>query len=151
MLFEAAITRVLTEFQRATNKYTAFASPHEGYAVILEKLNELEDLISSSRNDRIDHKTTQICAMAIRFLVDVFDADTREALQGLLTTKTSPFRGQPACRRLRYFALIKKHCDNLWAAVKANNTHHQDQAVTDLAAAALASLMSGHDRVPGQL
>ena len=50
-----------------------FHSPHEGYAVIKEELDELWDEIKSGRNDRgiLQSEVRQVAAMALRFLVDL--------------------------------------------------------------------------------
>ena len=52
-----------------------FNSPHEGYAVILEEMDELWDEIKRPKARRnysaMAFEATQVAAMAIRFLVDI--------------------------------------------------------------------------------
>ena len=40
---EKAIKEIIKEYDRATKSFTSFNSTHEGYAVILEELDELDD------------------------------------------------------------------------------------------------------------
>ena len=74
-----AINHVLDEYARATDAFGPFASMHEGYAVLLEELDELWDEIKSSPNknpmraERIRLEAGQVAAMALRFLVDCCD------------------------------------------------------------------------------
>jgi len=68
-----ATNLVLSELERAVQTYSAFNSAHEGYAVILEELDELWEEIRKRNPDphRIQKEVVQVGAMAIRFLVDV--------------------------------------------------------------------------------
>ena len=59
------------ELVRATRKFGPFASAHEGYAVILEELDELWQEIKHGTPDRQREEAIQVAAMAIRFLIDV--------------------------------------------------------------------------------
>ncbi len=53
----------------------AFHSAHEGYAVILEELDELWEQVRLKRSqrdvDQMRREAVQVGAMALRFLVDV--------------------------------------------------------------------------------
>ena len=69
------MAEVQQELHRAQSLYPSFSSPHEGYAIILEELDELWDEIKL-RKDLRDTRTMrkeaiQVAAMAIRFLLDV--------------------------------------------------------------------------------
>jgi len=70
---DTAVRRVEAEYIRATKEFGPMASAHEGYAVILEEMDELWEVI---KNPPFDHKrgkaeeAIQVAAMAIRFLVD---------------------------------------------------------------------------------
>jgi len=63
------------ELIRAREKNGAFNSAHEGYAVILEELDELWEEVRKKRRDRDTNKMieecTQIAAMAVRFIEDI--------------------------------------------------------------------------------
>jgi NTP pyrophosphatase (non-canonical NTP hydrolase) len=59
------------ELQRATEKYGPFKSSHEGYAVILEEVDEMWDEIKRNDIDKAREEALQVAAMAIRFLMDV--------------------------------------------------------------------------------
>lgn len=63
------------EMLRSVTKFPTFASPHEGYAVILEELDELWEAIklnqkTPDRMKRIREEAIQVGAMAMRLLVD---------------------------------------------------------------------------------
>lgn len=72
------LDEVLEELEKATTKFGPFASPHEGYAILLEEMNELwsavkaNDYSANTRNEAI-----QIAAMAIRFVYDIFDSNRK--------------------------------------------------------------------------
>ena len=63
------------EFIRATNKFGSFHNAHEGYAVLLEEIDELWDNVklnqnNHSRNRLIKEEAIQVAAMAIRIIYD---------------------------------------------------------------------------------
>lgn len=66
---------VFTEYERASSLYPAFNSAHEGYAVLLEEVEELWDEVKKSpkRRDpaKLREEAVQVAAMALRFLNDV--------------------------------------------------------------------------------
>lgn len=66
---------VLEEVERAQQKYPPFNSAHEGYAVLLEEVDELWDEVKMAptrrRSDFMYAEAVQVAAMAVRFLVDV--------------------------------------------------------------------------------
>ncbi len=72
----ACVTDVLSEFNQATHNYGAFQSQHEGYAILLEEVEELWAEIkakqaSPSRRSRCHKEAVQVAAMALRFLYDL--------------------------------------------------------------------------------
>ena len=75
MKTKTAFRLVEDELERATKEFGNFNSPHEGYAVMLEEVEELWDEIKASKgtNDRILTEAVQVAAMAVRFLVDLGD------------------------------------------------------------------------------
>lgn len=68
---------ILEEFNRATGAYGPFASAHEGYAILLEEVDELWDEIKVKQSnhdlDAMRREAIQIGAMAMRFIHDVTD------------------------------------------------------------------------------
>ncbi len=64
---------VRLELERATSKFGPMASAHEGYAVILEEMDELWEAIKSKGGTReqMQDEAVQVAAMAVRFLLDV--------------------------------------------------------------------------------
>lgn len=64
------------ELARARSLHAAMQSPHEGYAVILEELEELWTEIRDDkrqkhvRRERMRDEAIQLAAMATRFVID---------------------------------------------------------------------------------
>ena len=63
------------ELGRARQKFPAFNSAHEGYAVILEELDELWEQVKKKKEDRsaglLYMEAIQVAAMAMRFAHDI--------------------------------------------------------------------------------
>jgi hypothetical protein len=66
-----AIIMVQSELLCARNRFPAFNSAHEGYAVILEELDEAWDEIKRNDVEAATREMVQVAAMALRFLLDV--------------------------------------------------------------------------------
>jgi NTP pyrophosphatase (non-canonical NTP hydrolase) len=68
------LTAVKNEFERASGMYAPFNSAHEGYAVLLEEVEELWDEVKKSPKKRdlakMKEEAIQVAAMALRFLHD---------------------------------------------------------------------------------
>ncbi|SPF40773.1 conserved hypothetical protein [Candidatus Desulfosporosinus infrequens] len=65
---------LISELERANKIYgTSFASPHEGYAVMLEEMEELFEEIRQKRPDkeRLREEAIQVGAMAIKFILSL--------------------------------------------------------------------------------
>ncbi len=73
--FIDAAALIQKEYYIATTKFGAFASTHEGYAVILEELDELWDCIKTKGTtlDELREEAVQVAAMAIRFMIDCLE------------------------------------------------------------------------------
>ena len=71
--FLSAINGVTLELSRAVQKHGSMHGPHEGYAVILEELDELWDEVKAQHPDRerLRAEACQVAATAVRFMVDV--------------------------------------------------------------------------------
>ncbi len=67
-----ALPIVLGEVDRAVNLHGEFASVHEGYAVLLEEMDELWDEVKRNPldEDKLRKEAIQVAAMALRFLED---------------------------------------------------------------------------------
>ena len=71
MDIEEAMVDIENEFHIATKRFGDFNSTHEGYAVILEELDELWEKIKQNKNKvQLASEAKQVGAMALRFLVD---------------------------------------------------------------------------------
>jgi hypothetical protein len=72
-----AITEdVVDELVSAANAFASMHSAHEGYATILEELDELWEEIKAKiiNGDDMRKEAIQVAAMGIRFVHDVCDA-----------------------------------------------------------------------------
>lgn len=69
-----AVTAILSEHTKAISKFPKFASPHEGYAILQEEVDELWDAIKGRKRqgngDHLKDEAIQVAAMAYRFLRD---------------------------------------------------------------------------------
>ena len=66
-----AVEMILNELSFATSKFGKFNSTHEGYAVILEELDELwENIKFNGTKDELKKEAVQVAAMGLRFLMD---------------------------------------------------------------------------------
>jgi hypothetical protein len=67
-----ALNRVKEEVLRDRKKFEPFNSPHEGYAVILEELDELWDEVKKGTQDpaAMFKEAKQVAAMAICFMLE---------------------------------------------------------------------------------
>jgi len=64
------VALIVDELSRANKVYKPFNSAHEGYAVMLEEMDELFDEIRKKRPDisRMQDEAIQVGAMAIKFI-----------------------------------------------------------------------------------
>jgi DNA repair exonuclease SbcCD ATPase subunit len=71
-----AVFYVKAEVERAKRKHPGdFHSPHEGYAILLEEVDELKAEVWKSKHDKAAMRTEAIhvAAMAVRFVVELCD------------------------------------------------------------------------------
>jgi hypothetical protein len=65
------------ELSRAVLKFNRFNSAHEGFAVLLEEVDELKAEVWKNKKDRdvgrMRAEAIQVAAMAMRFVIDVCD------------------------------------------------------------------------------
>ena len=70
-----AIEEIKCELIHARHAFPSFASAHEGYAVILEELDELWDEVRKNQKVRdgaaMRKEALQVATMALRFALDV--------------------------------------------------------------------------------
>jgi len=79
MKSEQAVRLIIEEYGRAVKAETPFNSAHEGYAVMLEEMDELKSEIWKKPAKRYPAhmriEATQVGAMALRFLIDLCEAE----------------------------------------------------------------------------
>jgi len=65
--------QVMKELLRATEMHGRMRSTHEGYAVILEEVDELWDEVKKKKpsTQRLEDEAIQVAAMAMRFVLDI--------------------------------------------------------------------------------
>ena len=73
--FSDELAQVIEELNRANAHFPPFNSAHGGFAVLLEEVDELWDIVrlkqtSPGRDARMRAEAIQVMAMAWRFLVD---------------------------------------------------------------------------------
>jgi len=75
---EKAFLAVRSELDNAMFNHPTFNSKHEGFAVILEEVDELWDAVKriksitdTKQNGPLRQEASQVAAMAIRFLIDL--------------------------------------------------------------------------------
>ncbi len=68
------VREVVAEYYSATSQYGPFSSAHEGFAVLLEEVDELKAEVWKSPKKRdikaMRAEAIQVAAMAIRFISD---------------------------------------------------------------------------------
>ncbi len=64
------VADVMRELELASAKFPPFPTAHHGYAVIKEELDEMWDDIKKNNHHGMRSECVQVCAMALRFLMD---------------------------------------------------------------------------------
>jgi hypothetical protein len=70
---EQANDAIMQEYYRARKKFAAMRGAHEGYAVILEELDELWECVKNNQLHLARKEAVQVAAMALAFMVEVND------------------------------------------------------------------------------
>lgn len=68
---EQILKAVLDELESATNTHGPFHSAHEGFAILLEEVDELWEEVKFGTPERAREECIQVAAMALRFLKDI--------------------------------------------------------------------------------
>ena len=76
------LEEVEEELRRASKLHAKMNSPHEGYAILKEEVDELWDIVKRKelfrgRNDQLHAECIQVAAMAVRFLHDTVDYQSK--------------------------------------------------------------------------
>lgn len=74
---ENVAAQVVDELKGACKSFRPMNNAHEGYAVILEELDELWDEVRSKRQNKsaMRREAIQVAAMAMRFIINVCDGE----------------------------------------------------------------------------
>lgn len=69
------VSNIMKEYRLAAETYPPFNSPHEGYAIILEELEELKVHVFQNASlrdiEKMKNEARQVAAMSLRFMFDV--------------------------------------------------------------------------------
>lgn len=72
---DRAVSAAMAEVDRASAKFAPFNSAHEGYAVLLEEVDELWEIVKLRQDARdlqaMRKEAVQVAAMALRFVIDI--------------------------------------------------------------------------------
>jgi hypothetical protein len=72
-------TDIEAEVSRAEARFPSFNSAHEGFAILLEEVDELKAHVWMKQGMRLTHEmrreAVQVAAMAVRFIQDICDGD----------------------------------------------------------------------------
>jgi hypothetical protein len=71
MVLAEVANEIIAECGRGMARFAPFNSAHEGYAVILEELDEAWDEIKANRPEKAIGEMIQVGAMALRFVVEM--------------------------------------------------------------------------------
>ena len=71
------LNEVEIELLKSYEDHSSFHGSHEGYAVILEELDELWDEVKKRNRDfkRMRKEAVQVAAMAVKFINDICDKE----------------------------------------------------------------------------
>lgn len=77
---EPLLNEVRAELLRALDQKGPMASPHEGWAVILEEVDELWEHVRADTGRTVGarHEATQIAAMGVRYMLDLTNSTLTE-------------------------------------------------------------------------
>lgn len=75
---EETIESVMAQYKRALQNFGSFVSPHEGFAVILEELDELWDDVKQNKIEEACAEALEVAACAIRFVMDIGNKEEDE-------------------------------------------------------------------------
>lgn len=67
----SALAEIFDEYKRARSKHGPMRGPHEGYAVLLEEVDELWDEVKGNNPERARKEVIQVAAMALGYLIEV--------------------------------------------------------------------------------
>lgn len=102
------------------NKYPLFNSCHEGYAVILEELDELWDEVKKCKHDakNLKAEALQVAAMAIKFIISL-ENDWKlkliesESTRSLILSDEELLKNEAKCQACLYAVLNDEELDKL--------------------------------------
>jgi len=106
MQTEKVVTAILAELKWANQVNDNFTSPHHGYAIILEELDELWDEVKKKHPDirNMRSEAVQVAAMAMKFIMSMENDWKPDPEIAREIDKES----QNECRNCRYFSITRE-------------------------------------------
>lgn len=94
LAIDAIISLLRSELCKAVAKHGPMASPHEGWAIIKEELDELWEHVKhdTGRSDEAMKEALQIAAMGIRYVVDFRSKDLGSPMDYWASDLNSSYR-----------------------------------------------------------
>lgn len=138
-MIDDIIEMIQAELESATEKFPPMVSGHEGFAVILEELDELWHEVKHGPRNRMREEAIQVAAMGARFFVDLSKSNIREALNAVQAE--TAWVGKPINSAHEGYMLMRHAADELWEAVKANQAERAGEVALLLSATAVHFLL----------
>jgi len=70
---KSCLRRITDELRMAEARFPRIRSPHEGYAIIKEELDEAWEDIKRNELEDGEYEMVQVAAMALRYIIDLGD------------------------------------------------------------------------------
>lgn len=106
------VSDICEELQKSMTKYPLFNSAHEGYAVILEELDELWDEVKKREPDvkNMRAEAVQVAAMAMKFIISM-EADWEPDPK--IVSEEKPLQNEANCLQCLYSIMTEEELAQL--------------------------------------
>ena len=124
---EKIMDEILQEYLKASKKFKPMASPHEGYAVIKEELDELWDEIKINSNplNNMRNEAIQVAAMGMRFVIDCCSKENKTSLTNLKKGQIVYLGGSYGMKKAKIEEVFPNYLTKIylgyWVDVKLEN------------------------------
>ncbi len=83
-IYDAAAAEIAAELRRARTKHAPMRGAHEGYAVLLEEVDELWDEVKARHPDfaAMRKEAVQVAAMGLAFALEVCGSPAQDEKEG---------------------------------------------------------------------
>jgi hypothetical protein len=121
-----ALQCVAKEVERSQAIYGSFASAHEGYAVLLEELDELKTEVWKRQRDydAMAKEACQVAAMAIRLIIEIADQKVVDEYRWLPKADNLPLPARGALDICQMCGERIRYVDPYWDHQGGNKPRH---------------------------